>query len=723
MSLKGRLWLSWMLFGGLSCLIWTLIVPIQASSIQKHPRHHHPRSHSHHRHHKHNSSIQHHNDKSKRSPSIKHSGCQDDKDCILGTICVNSKCLTVPCQTHEICQKFGGEFERHCQEEVCTRKISPIAQKLTRSPGSRCRYNEECSQNEICIGRLCQRKTCHSDDDCRAFTEFPTKCSYDVCTPHWCDDDEDCPRHYGCYEDREWSRGNFKFCKPYYAECGGGSNCDCGHSVLHCAHGKCFCKAKDSTEQCPMCHSSRDCSNCQKCDDQLCVDDFDKILGGDPECVGKVDGVCQPLCPNCCQDSDCVTECRGTMCCDGECHYEAYEKLPNVCRCETYCDDPDFECTPIPVLNFKKVCLRRQDICECIRMDRNVCCLSNSDCSSVCDECVHNKCRPKPRHECCELDSDCRGPCEKCDRNQCVTLPRTDCCMVDDDCPGQCQECRNHKCHQIKGACLKFSDCQNTEYCDNCQCKQKICEHQAECPPCSKCCIVDGQKICQGRQCCQRDGDCIPTGSLPMVCDDGSCATGCERNFQCHTYSKCHVCDKSSGKCRVDPNKQCCNTNDDCDQLQVCSQGACVLRRCLGISDCPDCYFCCVNDGSCVVEKASGLCYRKPCCNRDSDCEAIGKKCINRVCITEESAAKTLQHLVTKIHALKWTTSEPRTARPFRPGSVYDQPRDLDVVHEVHAESIERTAHPRKHHRQSHSNNPRNKHRDKQNEATLLYEY
>ena len=56
------------------------------------------------------------------------------------------------------------------------------------------------------------------------------------------------------------------------------------------------------------------------------------------------------------------------------------------------------------------------------------------------------------------------------------------------------------------------------------------------------------------------------------------------------------------------------------------------------MSDCPDCYFCCVNDDSCEVKKGNGvgLCYRKPCCNSDADCASVGKKCVNKVCITDE---------------------------------------------------------------------------------------
>lgn len=81
-----------------------------------------------------------------------------------------------------------------------------------------------------------------------------------------------------------------------------------------------------------MCHEDKDCDVCEKCDDALCVMDFDKLNGGDPACMNVTDHVCAPLCPNCCQDSDCALECRGTMCCDGECHYESYEKLPAKCK-------------------------------------------------------------------------------------------------------------------------------------------------------------------------------------------------------------------------------------------------------------------------------------------------------------------------------------------------------------------------------------------------------
>ena len=148
----------------------------------------------------------------------------------------------------------------------------------------------------------------------------------------------------------------------------------------------------------------------------------------------------------------------------------------------------------------------------------------------------------KPKHECCITDGDCSGPCDLCRHHKCHRAP--DCCITASDCKGDCQQCVANKCEQIPNSCTKYSDCSSTEFCQNCKCVEKPCEHQIECPPCSKCCIVNGIKICQGRQCCVHDKDCIRNGTLPLYCDEGACSTGCERNFQCHTYSKCHICDK-----------------------------------------------------------------------------------------------------------------------------------------------------------------------------------
>lgn len=40
------------------------------------------------------------------------------------------------------------------------------------------------------------------------------------------------------------SKRGYKYCRPFYASCGSGLNCDCGHSVLQCVHGKCYCKVR-----------------------------------------------------------------------------------------------------------------------------------------------------------------------------------------------------------------------------------------------------------------------------------------------------------------------------------------------------------------------------------------------------------------------------------------------------------------------------------------------
>lgn len=60
-----------------------------------------------------------------------------------------------------------------------------------------------------------------------------------------------------------------------------------------------FHQAKDSSNQCPMCHGDSDCGRCQKCEDSLCVDDYEMLLRHGPGCI--VDNTCRPLCPWCCQ--------------------------------------------------------------------------------------------------------------------------------------------------------------------------------------------------------------------------------------------------------------------------------------------------------------------------------------------------------------------------------------------------------------------------------------
>ena len=132
-------------------------------------------------------------------------GCSDDNDCVYGTICVDKACVTVKCESSDLCKKLAGvkAAKRRCnKEKVCTRKKHKSLTKLSRSPGSKCRYNEECDRNEICSSSVCQRKTCASDGDCRKFTKYPAICTGGVCTSQWCKHHSDCPEKYGCYEDR-----------------------------------------------------------------------------------------------------------------------------------------------------------------------------------------------------------------------------------------------------------------------------------------------------------------------------------------------------------------------------------------------------------------------------------------------------------------------------------------------------------------------------------------
>lgn len=143
---------------------------------------------------------------SHRSSPAKHVGCKDDSDCVYGTICLAGQCLTIACKSSDTCRTIGApdklSKKRICKKNVCSRKKSSLAKKLTRSPGSRCKYNEECAKSEICVGGVCQRKSCEKSEDCKKFTPFPTQCSGGSCTPHWCHTHKDCPERYGCFHDK-----------------------------------------------------------------------------------------------------------------------------------------------------------------------------------------------------------------------------------------------------------------------------------------------------------------------------------------------------------------------------------------------------------------------------------------------------------------------------------------------------------------------------------------
>ena len=61
-------------------------------------------------------------------------GCSDDKDCVVDTICVNGKCVSVKCKSEEVCHKLGtkGKKRKCGKSGFCTRKKNKNAVRLSR---------------------------------------------------------------------------------------------------------------------------------------------------------------------------------------------------------------------------------------------------------------------------------------------------------------------------------------------------------------------------------------------------------------------------------------------------------------------------------------------------------------------------------------------------------------------------------------------------------------
>jgi hypothetical protein len=72
------------------------------------------------------------------------SGCRDDSDCVLNTICMLGRCLSMPCKTAAMCIGGGKKsHERSCENGICSRKKSEKAGDVNRAPGSRSGWSVE----------------------------------------------------------------------------------------------------------------------------------------------------------------------------------------------------------------------------------------------------------------------------------------------------------------------------------------------------------------------------------------------------------------------------------------------------------------------------------------------------------------------------------------------------------------------------------------------------
>lgn len=81
---------------------------------------------------------------------------------------------------------------------------------------------------------------------------------------------------------------------------------------------------------------------------------------------------------------------------------------------------------------------------------------------------------------------------------------------------------------------------------------------------------------------CERSDSC----AAPLVCLLGRCRSECESHRDCTLGGVCLLDQEGRGSCRL-PEDERCVSNDACDGLLICVDGACA-NACTSITDCPD---------------------------------------------------------------------------------------------------------------------------------------
>jgi hypothetical protein len=313
-----------------------------------------------------------------------------------------------------------------------------------------------------------------------------------------------------------------------------GSNTDCGSG--HCVAGVCCNEA--CTGRCESCANDR--GECTPVLEQS---------PGNPSCSPYVCNGSSSDCPmNCTSSAQCIAtnHCRNGSCVD---------PLPNGETCTE-----------------RRAC--RSERCvdgKCAGTTDNA-----TDCSSAADcesgFCVDGLC----------CDRRCEGQCEACDvrgsRGVCSPVtgePRGDrepCLGTDPICKGRCNGALTARCFYEPGSERCGSSCENDEQTDS------FCDGEGACVQ------DDAPRSCNNLKCandsvclteCTENSDCV----AGTTCQDGTCTSGatCFDDWNAQDTNgdlqECAPYRCESGSCRMS-----CDTQEDCTDDTLCTNGECVTR-------------------------------------------------------------------------------------------------------------------------------------------------
>ena len=321
---------------------------------------------------------------------------------------------------------------------------------------------------------------------------------------------------------------------------------------------------------------------------------------------------------SCNAECDSIHGCEDTDCdnldgCNGNNYYD-YSGVDNTCQSDCACTDNQCEAPIISYNDSRCTACQIDDDC-----DDGLFCNGEERCTNY--ECVQGIVVNCNDQNICTLDS-----CDEAN-DECVNEHIDNCCVIDTDCNDQ-NACTTDQC--VDNECLNSQISCN----DGVDCTQDTCDLVQGCVNTPDDSYCDDGEWCTGTETCDSELGCLPSTDPCTYFVD-----------LCTEIS----CDESEDECVETPITDCCLTDIDCNDQDVCTADSCVNNVCVN-NDIQD------------------------CCYADNDCNNLDRdycdgnivkhdegKCINYQCQAETDAVQDCDQnngVMNECGLIEWSCSE-----------------------------------------------------------------
>ncbi len=565
--------------------------------------------------------------------------CADTSACTINERCVNHACTSdpLPCDDTNPCTGDSCNPSSGCVN-------TPVANNTACDDGNVCNGINTC-QNGMCQagtapncddGNTCTTDSCNTQSGC-IHQGTPGCCSSDAdcadntpctinerCASGACVSDPlDCDDQSPCTTDRcDSTSGCVQNPVPDGQGCGDTNLCN---GIEKCSSGSCTHAA------------GLNCDDANSCTTDSCDPSTGCHNVGTPSCC-TTDADCadSSACTinERCDNGSCTSDPRN--CDDGEvCTSDSCDPASGCVNTHlldgSNCSDGD-TCNGIETCRSGTCASGTQLTCD----DSNSCTTDSCDPSTGC----HNVGLPG----CCSIDADCAdsSACtinERCVNGSCTSdpLPCDDGEVCTSDSCNPASGCVNTPVPNGQ-ACGDADVCNGIETCQNGDCQLGTLLACNDGNPCTDdaCDSALGCTHTPVANCCFTDGDCVDSDACTVNerCINGSC-TSDTRN--CNDGNPCSAdsCNPASGCVNTDlVDGTSCSDANACDGVELCNAGDCQA----GVApDCDDRNFCTVD----TCDNGSG-CQHAPvanCCNSNTQCADADLCSVNERCTAQHSCA------------------------------------------------------------------------------------